>query len=574
MSANAQAQLVKLALTKAAEAGLRVWSVTADGTSVNLSTFRQLGCTFGTTYDTMVTKFKHPTQDYFVHVILDPCHMLKLARNALAKLSTFSDSNGGKVKWAYFQNLYAIQEKEGLKLGNKLSTQHMQFEKHKMNVQLAAQTLNSSVADAIEFLDVSMKVPEFQDSQPTVTFTRTMDQLFDILNSRNPVAKGYKQPLRPQSKETWEKIPKTTANYLLTLKTVADSKNPEQLLSTHPRKTFVIGFVATINSTIEMANSMFTMECPFKYLLTYKYSQDHLELLFSCIRSRGGWNNNPSSLQLKYALRKMLLRNAVTASKYANCIDFNDSNTSSIIPIFHTRKHEKHVDKKEKEQEKFEENLNNFTPEECVIVVNLDKERHTEFISNILFYIGGFVVSKLLKLLTCKACKQSLVSNCPFPTAANTSDHNYCGIQSMRYAKIAAASAFTLFINKGGLQIPSQSVFQVLEYAEQIFKAYVCKDGNEISNDFNLRSRMVLEVCHHFIIDKSSHQIVFEDHEQGMNESLFEDDHRVKLIKYTADKYFTLRLFTYGKRYCEKVIQDGRASDRYLLSKMILFKNQ
>lgn len=322
-----------------------------------------------------------------------------------------------------------------------------------------------------------------------------------------------------------------------------------------------------------MANSMFTIECPFKYLLTYKYSQDHLELLFSCIRSRGGWNNNPSSLQLKYALSKMLLRNAVTASKYANCIDFNDSNTTSIIPIFHTRKHEKHVDEKEKEQEKFEENLNNFTPEECVIVGNLDKERHTEFISNILFYIGGFVVSKLLKLLTCKACKQSLVSNCPFPTATNTSDHNYCGIQSMRYAKTAAASAFTLFINKGGLQIPSQSVFHVLEYAEQIFKAYVCKDGKEISNDFNPRSRMVLEVCHHFIIDKS-HQIVFEDHEQGMNESLFEDDHRVKLIKYTADKYFTLRLFTYGKRYCEKVIQDGRASDRYLLSKMILFKNQ
>ena len=73
MSANSQAQLVKLALEKAAEAGLRVWSITADGTSVNLSTFRQLGCIFGTTYETMVTKFKHPTQDYFGHVILDPC---------------------------------------------------------------------------------------------------------------------------------------------------------------------------------------------------------------------------------------------------------------------------------------------------------------------------------------------------------------------------------------------------------------------------------------------------------------------------------------------------------------------
>ena len=98
MTANIQAQLVELALIKAAEAGLRVWSVTAYGTSVNLSTFRMLGFTFGTTYETTVTKFKHPTQDYFVHVILDPCHMLKLARNALADLSTFCDNDGGKVE--------------------------------------------------------------------------------------------------------------------------------------------------------------------------------------------------------------------------------------------------------------------------------------------------------------------------------------------------------------------------------------------------------------------------------------------------------------------------------------------
>ena len=91
-------------------------------------------------------------------------------------------------------------------------------------------------------------------------FIRTIDRLFDILNSRNPVAKGYKQPLRPESKDTCETMLKTTANYLLTLKTVADNDNPEQFLSTHPRKTFVIGFVATIKSTIEMANNMFTME--------------------------------------------------------------------------------------------------------------------------------------------------------------------------------------------------------------------------------------------------------------------------------------------------------------------------
>ena len=117
--------------------------------------------------------------------------MLKLARNALASLSSFTDSNGGEVKWIFFQNLNTIQEEEGLKLGNKLSSQHLQFEKHKMNVRLAAQTLSSSVADAIAFLDILMKLPGFQDSEGTVNFARTIDRLFDILNSRNPMGKGY-----------------------------------------------------------------------------------------------------------------------------------------------------------------------------------------------------------------------------------------------------------------------------------------------------------------------------------------------------------------------------------------------
>ena len=61
MSATTQAQLIRMALVKAADAGLRVWTITADGTSVNISTFRQLGCIFGSTYTSTTTKFKHPS---------------------------------------------------------------------------------------------------------------------------------------------------------------------------------------------------------------------------------------------------------------------------------------------------------------------------------------------------------------------------------------------------------------------------------------------------------------------------------------------------------------------------------
>ena len=146
-----------------------------------------------------------------------------------------------------------LQQEEGLKMANKLSFNHIKFERHKMNVRLAAQTLSSSVADAIEFLDVGMKNQKFQNSSGTVKFVRTIDRLFDLLNSRNPVGKGYKQPLRSTNKVKYEDMLQSTAKYLLSLKINLTSK----LLATHRQKTFIIGFVTTIKSTIEMANQMF-----------------------------------------------------------------------------------------------------------------------------------------------------------------------------------------------------------------------------------------------------------------------------------------------------------------------------
>ena len=83
------------------------------------------------------------------------------------------------------------------------------FQKHKMNVKLAAQTLSSSVADAIEFLDSSMKLDQFQGSTGTVKFIRTIDRLFDMLNSRNPMAKGFNSRFEKNLKKSGRKFSST-----------------------------------------------------------------------------------------------------------------------------------------------------------------------------------------------------------------------------------------------------------------------------------------------------------------------------------------------------------------------------
>jgi hypothetical protein len=116
--------------------------------------------------------------------------MLKLARNALAHFNFFGD-NENNIKCNLFSSLNRIQESEGFTFANKFSLKHLQFQKHKMNVKLAAQTLSSSVADAIEFLDSLMKLTEFCNSRGTVKFVRTIDWLFDLLNSLSAIAKDH-----------------------------------------------------------------------------------------------------------------------------------------------------------------------------------------------------------------------------------------------------------------------------------------------------------------------------------------------------------------------------------------------
>ena len=59
-----------------------------------------------------------------------------------------------------------------------------------MKVDLAAQTLSTTVADAIDFLINAEKDPRFHISEARVTFNRNVDKLFDILNSRNPLEKS------------------------------------------------------------------------------------------------------------------------------------------------------------------------------------------------------------------------------------------------------------------------------------------------------------------------------------------------------------------------------------------------
>ena len=101
--------LLKNFLSLAADHGLMLWSVTCDGTSTNLSMLKSLNCKFKNSFETNVTKIKHPTRDYYVTCTLGACHIIKLARNALGDLGCFKISDGKLTEWQFINNLIKLQ---------------------------------------------------------------------------------------------------------------------------------------------------------------------------------------------------------------------------------------------------------------------------------------------------------------------------------------------------------------------------------------------------------------------------------------------------------------------------------
>ena len=132
-------------------------------------------------YDNIKVSFPHPTRNHQVYAILDPCHMVKLARNTLGDLGNLKDNEQGIIDWSFLRRLVKLQDEESLSLGNSLNINHIVWQRHKMKVNLAVQTLSSSVANALEFLKDDLKLPEFKGCGPTIQFIRKIDRVISVI---------------------------------------------------------------------------------------------------------------------------------------------------------------------------------------------------------------------------------------------------------------------------------------------------------------------------------------------------------------------------------------------------------
>ena len=98
----------------------------------------------------------------------------------------------------------------------------------------------------------------------------------------------------------------------------------------------------------------------------------------------------------------------------------------------------------------------------------------------------------------------------------------------------------------------SKSIHTTIEHCEHIFKLYVCQKDNSINNMKNLKSRMILEVCHHFLLDGCKQRYGW------------------RWPPSKANKLDSRQIFYIASL----IIPNGMPSDRHHLNKLVLFKNQ
>lgn len=436
------------------------------------------------------------------------------------------------IKWKYIEMLHELQEKLHFKFANKLSKTHIRFRNSVMKVKYAVQVLSSSVADAIDFLR-SLGLPDFQKSEATVKFLRTVDRVFDFLNSRTPFGKGYKRAIRIENLEFFKQESNKWINYFLELKTISGSP-----LYKSPRKTFIISFATCIKSVLKVSEKLLCSNY-YRYVLTYKFSQDMLELFFGIIRLRFGCNNNPSAFQFYIAMKTILLKNDITPSASGNCLLFaaHEENSYTYGNFLSAKMKKKKSEVSLSDacadfDEKEEELLNFFLEMEEIDPKGLLRDF-------ILYYICGFIVRKLTKVLNCSHCKKALLKP--------INEHDYC--TSSWYDR------FVQHKNRGGLVSASHHVFTIVKECESHTILYV-NDMTSLKY-----SKIILKVQRKIIECKS----VFKDLNCDGGPL---DNHVLTLIEQICGLYLKIRIHSLVTWNNSK-----RVSTRKVLSKTVLFNN-
>lgn len=235
LKADEKSALIREVILFVSKTGIKVVGMTFDGLNANIAVCKLLGADIVNKKGYII----NPHSDEKIYVYLDACHMLKLARNVLASKKIIYNKNKKAIEWRFIENLAQYQREQKINIDNKINKRHIQWDRNKMCVRIAAETMSNSVADAIDLLR-NKNVTGFEQSEATTEYLRMVNNTFDLLNSKYEDAIRFKRMISRETKvEYFQFIDKAVA-YFEALKLSPNAKKP--IIRTKSKTAF-FGFV-------------------------------------------------------------------------------------------------------------------------------------------------------------------------------------------------------------------------------------------------------------------------------------------------------------------------------------------
>ncbi|KAJ1531355.1 hypothetical protein ONE63_000039 [Megalurothrips usitatus] len=238
----------------------------------------------------------------------------------------------GKVKLNHWAIVIKEDEKKGIKVAPKLSTDHLQTDTYAaMSVGKSFSFFSEEAATAMEHYR-RLGVRGMEDCESTVKFIRRVNVLIDALNSNSP-QEGLKAPQEdqtiiveppvcpacgvvhgentPQRKKPAREVLEDFLEYLEKWETSGVTREKRLTASA------AYGLRITINTALELSMYLIT-NLGYEYLMTRRINQDKLEHFFGEIRQGCGAHGHPDPSQFIQVYRLMCFKTLVKPPRGSN----------------------------------------------------------------------------------------------------------------------------------------------------------------------------------------------------------------------------------------------------------------
>ncbi|OWK13629.1 THAP9 [Cervus elaphus hippelaphus] len=489
-----QAQLLRLTIGKLSDIGITVLAVTSDASAHSVQMARALGIHLDG--DNVKCTFQHPSSSsQQIAYFFDSCHLLKLIRNAFQNFQSIQFING-TAHWQHLVELAALEEQE-LSHMERIPRKLANLKNHILKTNCASQVFSESVVRALECL-LSLGLPPFQNCVGTIHFLRLINNLFDILNSRNFYGKEFKGPLLP---ETFNKINHVLTEAKTIFVTLSDTSNNQILKG--KRKLGFLGFLLNAESLKWLyQNYVFPKVMPFPYLLMYKFSQDHLELFLKMLRQVSVTTSNPTCMAFQKAYHNLETRHRLQDEVFlseVSSLDISIARRTDLALGTVQREYGVSIIESLFYKEDICPDWSDCLLSEALLDLSVRRRNLTSY--------AGYIANKLSALLTCEDCLSALYA----------SDLKASKIGSLLCVK-----------KENGVHFPSESLCRVINTCERVVRTHSKPTVHEPllpkQREFYLQQKILYELSGHIYLFVELDEHLFDGEVCAIN-------HFVKLLK-------------------------------------------